>query len=122
MASHPRPPPDAQEAEELVEGERAPAKRMRRFPHVWQLDEMDCGAACLAMICRHYGREVSLAAHPQARPHELDGTSLAGIVRGAAELGLEVRALKASKARLERAAAAGDRALGGQPLGRAATT
>src|SRR6185295_9192228 len=37
------------------------AKRIRRFPHVRQIDEMDCGAACMAMICRHYGRAVTLA-------------------------------------------------------------
>src|SRR4051812_19957415 len=37
-----------------------PAKRIRRFPHVFQLDEADCGAACLAMVCRHFGREVGL--------------------------------------------------------------
>jgi ABC-type transport system involved in cytochrome bd biosynthesis fused ATPase/permease subunit len=41
--------------------EPAPGKRpraRRRFPHVFQLDEMDCGAACLGMVCRHYGRAV----------------------------------------------------------------
>ena len=37
------------------------AKRIRRFPHVRQIDEMDCGAACTAMICRYYGRAVSLS-------------------------------------------------------------
>ena len=47
-----------------------------------------------------------------------DGTSLRGITRGAEELGLEARSVRASKSRLDRAAAAGDRALGGQPLGR----
>ena len=27
-------------------------KHVRRFPHVRQIDEMDCGAACMAMVCR----------------------------------------------------------------------
>src|SRR5207249_4259721 len=26
------------------------SRRIRRFPHVQQIDEMDCGAACMAMI------------------------------------------------------------------------
>ena len=30
---------------------RPPTRRGRGFPHVYQLDEMDCGAACLAMVC-----------------------------------------------------------------------
>src|SRR5919108_644428 len=52
-------------AEEAVEEWAAeagePRQLIRRFPHVWQVDEMDCGAACLAMSVRHFGRPVSLA-------------------------------------------------------------
>src|SRR5574338_323839 len=33
---------------------------VRRFPLVEQAEEMDCGAACLAMICRHYGIPMTL--------------------------------------------------------------
>src|SRR5262249_52581207 len=46
---------------------QAPAKEGRkwhpskRIPFVQQIDEMDCGAASLAMICRAYGRPVSLS-------------------------------------------------------------
>src|SRR5690606_4104541 len=35
-------------------------KRIRRFPHLWQIDEMDCGATSLAIICRHFGKAISL--------------------------------------------------------------
>ncbi len=45
---------------EPAEPARAP-KPPRRFPHVYQLDEMDCGAACLAMVCRYFGRAVALS-------------------------------------------------------------
>jgi ATP-binding cassette subfamily B protein len=31
-------------------------KRIRKFPHVLQIDEMDCGAASLAIVCRYYAR------------------------------------------------------------------
>ena len=44
------------------EGDGQPARRrIRRFPHIYQLDEMDCGAASLAMVCRYYGRAVSIS-------------------------------------------------------------
>ena len=55
-------------AEELgaPRGARRPApRRRRRFPHVYQLDEMDCGAACLAMVTRYFGEPVEPAAHPR---------------------------------------------------------
>jgi HlyB family type I secretion system ABC transporter len=91
-------------AEEPVEewaGEDGePPKRIKRFPHVWQVDELDCGAACLAMVVRHFGRPVSLA-HIRRLVHtSIDGTSLAGIARGAEQMGLRVRSVKASKTRL----------------------
>ena len=51
--------PEPVTVEELGEAEDKPRPKIgRRFPHVFQLDEMDCGAACLAMICRYYGRAV----------------------------------------------------------------
>ena len=46
------------------------AKRIRRFPLVRQIDEMDCGAACLAMVCRYFGRVGEPGAHSPARAHE----------------------------------------------------
>ena len=45
-------------------------KRIRKFPHVLQIDEMDCGAASLAIVCRHYGKAVSLARIRQLQPHQ----------------------------------------------------
>ena len=69
---------EAQEAEELARRRRLRrAKRDAPLPHVWQVDEMDCGAACLAMVCRHFGRAVSLAHIRQLVHTSMDGTSLA---------------------------------------------
>lgn len=66
----------------------------RRFPHVYQVDEMDCGAACLAMICRAFGRNVSLTRIRQLVHTGLDGTGLRALCRAAAELGIASRAVK----------------------------
>jgi ATP-binding cassette subfamily B protein len=69
---------------------------LRHFPHVYQIDEMDCGAACLAMVCRHFGRSVSLALIRKLVYTSVDGTSLRGLCRAGAELGLAARAVQAT--------------------------
>ncbi len=76
-------------------------KKIRRFPRIWQIDEADCGAAALAMVCRHFGRRVGLPAVREAVGTGIDGTSLKGIATGAERLGLEARAVKASKRNLD---------------------
>ncbi|HAB19917.1 MAG TPA: hypothetical protein DCE44_26230, partial [Verrucomicrobiales bacterium] len=49
------------------------------MPFVQQIDEMDCGAACLSMICRHFGRNVNLARIRELCHVSSDGTSLEGL-------------------------------------------
>ena len=56
-------------------------RRGRNVPLVRQIDEADCGAAALAMVCRHFGRAVSLARIRQLVHTSTDGTSLAAITR-----------------------------------------
>src|SRR5213596_735974 len=75
---------------------RKRGKRIRKIDHVMQIDEMDCGAASLAMVCRHFGRKVSLARIRQLCHTATDGTSLKALSRAATELGLAARALKVS--------------------------
>jgi ATP-binding cassette subfamily B protein len=80
---------------------RLSIRRRPRFPHVRQIDEIDCGAACVAMICRYFGREVAASHIRMAVGTGADGTSLRGLQRGGEHVGLEMRAIKASKERLE---------------------
>ena len=70
--------------------------RIRRLEHIRQIDEMDCGAASLGMVCRHFGRKVSLTRIRQLCHTSTDGTSLKAMCRAANELGLAARALKVS--------------------------
>ena len=88
------PVPDDASAEEEFS---RPARRIRHFPTVWAVDEADCGAACLAMACRYYGRRVDLAHVRTVAGTGVDGTSLHGLVVGAEQLGLAARARKASQ-------------------------
>ena len=95
-----RPPPERADKEEPFVDEgglfRKRHTRIRKIEHIMQIDEMDCGAASLAMICRHFGRKVSLARIRQLCHTATDGTSLKALVRAATELGLAARALKVS--------------------------
>ncbi len=88
--------PFADEEGRFVKGNR----RLRRFPHLWQIDEMDCGATSLAIICRYFGRAVSLSRIRQLVSTGLDGASLRAICEGANELGLAARAIKSSPSNL----------------------
>ncbi len=81
-------------------GSARPARR-RRFPFVRQIDEMDCGAACISMLCRSFGHDVSITTIRHAVGTGTGGTTLAGLVRGGEELGLAMRAIKSSADRLD---------------------
>jgi ABC-type bacteriocin/lantibiotic exporter with double-glycine peptidase domain/CRP-like cAMP-binding protein len=94
--------PLAEETSFVESDRRPPRRRGRSFPHVYQLDEMDCGAACLAIVARSFGRSVGLPYIRELVQTSSDGTSLTGITQGAESLGLAARAVRASKSRLER--------------------
>ncbi len=76
-------------------------RRVGRFPFLMQIDQMDCGVACVAMICRYYGRRVSLARIRDLARTSIDGTSLRSLCRAATELGIASRAVKASHRNLD---------------------
>ena len=76
-------------------------KRISRFQHVRQIDEMDCGAASLSMVCRHFGRKISLTRIRQVVHTSTEGTSLRGLCQGATALGLAARSVKASKGNVD---------------------
>lgn len=76
-------------------------RRIRRFPFLLQIDQMDCGVACVAMICRYFGRRVSLARIRDLARTSVDGTSLRSLCRAATELGIASRSVKASRRNLD---------------------
>lgn len=76
------------------------SRRLRTIEHVRQVDEADCGAAALAMVCRHFGRAVSLSRIRQLTHTGLDGTSMRALCAAASELGLAARAVKTTDSHL----------------------
>ncbi len=63
----------------------------RRVPVVLQLGARECGAACLAMILRYHGREVSLEECRERLSVGRDGSSALTIATAARSYGLRVR-------------------------------
>lgn len=60
-----------------------------RVPTVLQIEELECGAACLAMILARWGRWVPLDELRTVCKVSRDGVSAIGIVEGAEQYGLE---------------------------------
>lgn len=102
---------DVAPAEETAVGEpaakpvaapsRTRAWRRKRFVFVHQLDEVDCGVACLSMIGKWYGIDVSTSWLRDVAGTSVAGTTLRGLASAGARIGLDVAALKASRDRLE---------------------
>lgn len=61
---------------------------------VKQHDSMQCGLACLSMICRIYGKRMPLERVAEVAHASSEGISLLGIKEGAEELGFDVIAGK----------------------------
>lgn len=74
---------------------------MLGFTYYQQLEEMDCGAACLRMAARHYGRYYSLEHLREKTRISREGVSLLGISEGAESIGLQTLALPVTVDQLE---------------------
>lgn len=60
---------------------------MSRFYFIKQHDAMQCGPACLAMICRYYGKTYTLSTLSKLCPATNEGVSLLCINNAAEKLG-----------------------------------
>jgi len=65
----------------------------KRVPVLLQMSIVECGAACLAMILRYYGRKASISEISEHVGIGRDGMSALGIVKAARDYGLRVRAI-----------------------------
>lgn len=71
-----------------------------RFPFYKQLDSADCGATCLRMVSKYYGRHYSLDYLRQLSYLDREGVSLMGISDAAEKIGLRTLGVKAGFKRL----------------------
>ena len=59
----------------------------------YQHDSMQCGAACLRMVCKHYGKEYALDFLSEQCGCMIDGVSLQAIRETAEDLGFRTFAV-----------------------------
>ena len=67
-----------------------------------QQDSMQCGIACLAMICRNYGKKYTIDALSDICFATTEGVSLLGISQAAKKLGFETTSKRISIERLSK--------------------
>ena len=67
---------------------------IRRFALIPQAEEMDCGAACLAMICKHYGVGMTLGKLRELANVTTQGATLDSLARTGESIGFTTRGLQ----------------------------
>jgi ATP-binding cassette subfamily B protein len=97
---------ELQRQKKLTERRRLPAmldlqskpelgeKLIKRFAWVEQAEEMDCGAACLAMVCKHYGIPTTLGKLRELANVTTQGATLDNLARAAESLGFTARGVQ----------------------------
>ncbi|WNC93294.1 peptidase domain-containing ABC transporter [Paraburkholderia sp. FT54] len=69
-------------------------KVIKRFALVEQAEEMDCGAACLAMVCRHYSIPMTLGKLRELANVTTQGATLDSLARAGESLGFTARGVQ----------------------------
>ena len=67
---------------------------LRRFALVEQAEEMDCGAACLAMLCRHHGISMTLGKLRELANVTTEGATMDSLARVGESLGFTTRGVQ----------------------------
>lgn len=60
---------------------------MKKFPHITQPDSMECGATCLRMIAKYYGKEYSAVKMQELCNVTREGVSMLSISEAAEQIG-----------------------------------
>lgn len=81
---------------DLTSRPRRGEKVLRNFPLVEQAEEMDCGAACLAMICRHHDLNITLGKVRDMVGVTTEGATMEALARAGESLGFITRGVKAT--------------------------
>jgi ATP-binding cassette, subfamily B, bacterial HlyB/CyaB len=69
-------------------------KVIKRFALVEQAEEMDCGAACLAMLCKHYNIPMTLGKLRELANVTTQGATLESLARAGESLGFSARGVQ----------------------------
>ncbi|MCS3557661.1 MULTISPECIES: cysteine peptidase family C39 domain-containing protein, partial [unclassified Sphingobacterium] len=69
---------------------------LKQFPHYKQMDEMDCGATCLRIIFKHYGKLISIHKIRKLCQTTKNGVNMLGISEAAEKLGFRTYGVQLS--------------------------
>lgn len=78
-------------------------RHIRPLPVKFQLDAMDCGAACISMIASFYRKDIPMAELRELTHGNREGSSLLGIADAAEKKGLRTKGVRISLEKLEEA-------------------
>ncbi len=67
---------------------------MKKFPHYKQLEAKDCGPTCLRIVCKHYGKTISLQNIRTLSETTREGSSLLGLSDAAENIGFKTLGVK----------------------------
>ena len=73
-----------------------------RFPFYKQPDEMDCGATCIRMIAKYYGRNISLSKLRHLTETTREGASLKNIANAVEKIGFRTLGIKVTFKKFEK--------------------
>lgn len=70
---------------------------MKRYHCIKQYDITDCGAACLATICRQYGLKTPITKIREVAGTDTQGTNGYGVIKAAEQLGFSAKGVRGNK-------------------------
>ncbi len=73
---------------------------MPQFPFLYQQNQMDCGPICLAMICRYYGKSISIQTLRDKTEIGKEGVNLLGICIAAENIGFRTQGVQLTYAQI----------------------
>ena len=89
------------EAEEIVYPQPIKRRRLwKTYPYIQQQSSSDCGAACLGMISRYWGKRLSINYLRELIGIGRSGSSLKSLAKAAESLGYHARPVRASLSRM----------------------
>lgn len=69
----------------------------RKYHCIKQYDITDCGAACLATICKHYGFNIPITKIRETAGTDKQGTNAYGVIKAAEQLGFSAKGVKGNQ-------------------------